>query len=156
MFFCFLYPSRNTPRPCLAATRLGSDESYMMAWAYPSLCHAYQRVEAFSPPQVPRLFTPSIRCPCPPRLGQQVGIGTDRFKVPELLVNTSPLTNALQASGESCPPALRALAKSLDRPGFVLRPLQVQRSVESSLIYEVHYFLFCFSIAAGNAYYTTE
>ncbi|CAN0042565.1 unnamed protein product [Ascophyllum nodosum] len=56
--------------------------------------------------------------------GTEVGIGTDRFKVPELLVNTSPLTNALQASGESCPPALRALAKSLDRPGFVLRPLQ--------------------------------
>lgn len=53
----------------------------------------------------------------------------DRFRVPELLVNTSPLKNALQAAGEgACPPALRALAESLDRPGFVLSPLQVQLS----------------------------
>ena len=51
----------------------------------------------------------------------------DRFRVPELLVNTSELTKALASDDGVCPQALRALAESLDRPGFALRPLQVRR-----------------------------
>lgn len=52
----------------------------------------------------------------------------DRFRVPELLVNTSELTKALASDDGTCPSTLRALAESLDRPGFALRPLQVQCS----------------------------
>lgn len=57
--------------------------------------------------------------------GTEVGIGMDRFRVPELLVNTSELTKALASDDGTCPSTLRALAESLDRPGFALRPLQV-------------------------------
>ncbi|CAM9864465.1 unnamed protein product [Scytosiphon promiscuus] len=65
--------------------------------------------------------------------GTEVAIGMDRFRVPELLVNTSPLTEALSSDGggdggagaDQPPPlGLKALAESLDRPGFVIRPLQ--------------------------------
>lgn len=59
----------------------------------------------------------------------QVAIGTDRFRVPELLVNTSPLTDALSGGdgeGHSPSPGLRALAESLTRPGFVICPIQVK------------------------------
>ncbi|CAM9302041.1 unnamed protein product [Hapterophycus canaliculatus] len=51
----------------------------------------------------------------------------DRFRVPELLVNTSPLTDAVSngtGGDPPPPPGLKALAESLDRPGFVIRPLQ--------------------------------
>lgn len=59
----------------------------------------------------------------------------DRFRVPELLVNTSPLKNALQAAEEgACPSALRNLAESLDKPGFVLSPLQVCRVIFSNKV----------------------
>lgn len=57
----------------------------------------------------------------------QVGIGMDRFRVPELLVDTSPLTDALSGNGSGgapSSPGLRALADSLTRPGFPIRPLQ--------------------------------
>ncbi|CAN0007770.1 unnamed protein product [Pylaiella littoralis] len=67
--------------------------------------------------------------------GTEVGIGTDRFRVPELLVNTSPLTDALSGGGGGAQPpspGLRALAESLARPGFVICPLQ-QAVVDSVL-----------------------
>ena len=62
----------------------------------------------------------------------------DRFRVPELLVETSPLTDVLSGAGGSAggsggnsgvqaTPGLTALADSLNRPGFAIRPLQVSR-----------------------------
>lgn len=73
--------------------------------------------------------------PTPPwRPAKKVGIGMDRFRVPELLVNTSPLTDALSGasggggvnSSVQPSPGLKTLAESLSRPGFAIRPLQVQ------------------------------
>eukprot|EP00903_Cladosiphon_okamuranus_P016631 g15339.t1 len=75
--------------------------------------------------------------------GTEVGIGMDRFRVPELLVNTSPLTDALSGSnggggggsgnsGVQPSPGLKTLAESLSRPGFAIRPLQ-QSVVDSVL-----------------------
>ncbi|CAM9575861.1 unnamed protein product [Ectocarpus sp. 6 AP-2014] len=70
--------------------------------------------------------------------GTEVGIGMDRFRVPELLVNTSPLTEALSGgvgSGQDPSPGMRSLAESLSRPGFGMRPLQAT-VVESVLACE--------------------
>ncbi|CAM9648989.1 unnamed protein product, partial [Discosporangium mesarthrocarpum] len=52
--------------------------------------------------------------------GTEVGIGVDRFKVPELLVDTSPLKDALAGGGSP----LRDLAQSLQKPGFTMDPIQ--------------------------------
>ena len=52
----------------------------------------------------------------------------DRFRVPKLLVSTAALTKALAGDDGTCPPTLRVLTESLDRPGFALRPLQVRCS----------------------------
>lgn len=62
----------------------------------------------------------------------------DRFRVPELLVNTSPLTEALSTgggSGQDPSPGMRLLAESLSRPGFGMRPIQVK--TETKLVHDV-------------------